>query len=50
MMRTMAPNDLDGRLCLNCALTTPELPVESISVYLFTPRLARTSPTHRVSA
>jgi hypothetical protein len=25
---TDAPNDLGGRLCLNCALTTPELPVE----------------------
>jgi hypothetical protein len=27
MMRTMAPRDLGGRLCLNCARTTPELPV-----------------------
>ena len=27
MMRTMAPKDLDGRLCLNCARTNPELPV-----------------------
>jgi hypothetical protein len=24
---TDAPNDLGGRLCRNCALTTPELPV-----------------------
>lgn len=28
MMRTMAPNDLDGRLCLNCARTNPELPAQ----------------------
>jgi hypothetical protein len=27
MMRTMAPSDFGGRLCLNCARTTPELPV-----------------------
>ena len=27
MMRTMAPRDLGGRLCLNCARTTPELPI-----------------------
>ena len=37
MMRTMAPKDLDGRLCRNCALTTPELPVEySISIPILT--------------
>ena len=27
MTLTEAPNDLGGRLCRNCALTTPELPV-----------------------
>ena len=27
MTRTVAPNDLGGRLLRNCALTTPELPV-----------------------
>ena len=30
MMRTMAPRDLGGRLCLNCARTTPELPVGGV--------------------
>lgn len=28
MMRTIAPNDLVGRLLRNCALTTPELPAK----------------------
>lgn len=28
MILTDAPNDFGGRLCLNCALTTPELPVD----------------------
>ena len=34
MMRTMAPRDLGGRLCLNCARTTPELPVGDLSAML----------------
>jgi len=34
MMRTVAPNDLGGRLFLNCALTTPELPENLSDVVL----------------
>ena len=30
MTLTDAPNDFGGRLCLNCALTTPELPIAKI--------------------
>ena len=38
MTLTDAPNDLGGRLCLNCALTTPELPIEvSIQPYSKSP-------------
>lgn len=28
MILTIPPNDFGGRLCLNCALTTPELPAQ----------------------
>lgn len=32
MIRTIAPKLLGGRLCLNCALTTPELPANFVSL------------------
>lgn len=38
----MPPNDLGGRLCLNCARTTPELPVPNVSpgsLLHYTPRV-----------
>lgn len=48
MIRTDAPNDLGGRLRLNCALTMPELPV-TVLVSINSPRQYHCSVTYHVA-
>ena len=48
MTLTDAPNDFGGRLRLNCARTTPELPMPDISHLCLLIRLPRNLPCGRV--
>jgi hypothetical protein len=48
MTLTDAPNDFGGRLRLNCARTTPELPVSIVSPLFSLVQLPRNIPCGRV--